>query len=176
MTRTKVPRLLIACLTAGLGLALAGCSGAGHPNGDPSPGSVRAQALPVWQEFTTCVRQHGAADVPDPQVDENGQASWPGLSQAQMHVAQQRTGGACDTILQKLPASAQPGHPITGAELATLRRFAQCIRDHGLPDFPDPDTEGIFSMPPRINAGGKSLLHNPMDACRDIYDGSIRTG
>jgi hypothetical protein len=176
MTRPKFSRLLIAGLTAGLGLALAGCSGAGHPNGDPSPGSVRAQALPVWREFTACVRGHGVANVPDPQVDENGQATWPGLSQAQIEVARQQVGGACDAILQKLPAAAQPGGQITEQELATLRRFAQCMRDHGLPDFPDPNSDGIFTMPPRINAGGKSLLRPATEACKDVYNGSFRTG
>lgn len=176
MTRRRHSRLLIAGLTAGLGLALAGCSGAGHPNDDPSPGSVRAQALPVWREFTTCVRSHGAANMPDPQVDENGRASWPGLTQAQIDVARQQVGDACDVILHKLPAAAQPGGAITEQELATLRRFAQCIRDHGVADFPDPNSDGVFTMPPRITAGGKSLLRPPMDACKDVYNGSIRTG
>jgi hypothetical protein len=176
MNRPKNSRLLIACLTAGLGLALASCSGAGHPNQDPSPGSARALALPVWREFTSCVRSHGVANVPDPQVDDNGQATWPGLSQAQIEVAQQQVGGACDAILQKLPAAAQPGGQITEQELATLRRFAHCMRDHGLPDFPDPNSEGIFTMPPRINAGGKAMLGPVMEACKDVYNGSIRTG
>jgi len=50
------------------------------------------------------------------------------------------------------------------------------MRDHGLPDFPDPNSEGIFTMPPRINAGGKSLLRPATEACKDVYNGSIRTG
>lgn len=176
MTTTKHPRFLILGLAASMGLALASCSGAGHPNGDPSPGSIRAQALPVWRDFTACVRSHGVANVPDPQVDDHGRATWPGLSQAQIDVAKQQVGGACDAILQNLPAAAQPGDRISDQELATLRRFAQCMRDHGLPDFPDPNSDGIFTMPARINAGGKALLKPAGDACKDVYDGSIRTG
>lgn len=31
--------------------------------------------------------------------------------------------------------------PPTAAQLAQLTRFAQCIRQHGVPDFPDPDPQ-----------------------------------
>jgi hypothetical protein len=35
-------------------------------------------------------------------------------------------------------ATASPAGP-TAAQLAALTRYAQCLRGHGVPDFPDPD-------------------------------------
>jgi len=68
LTRTRISALLLA---AALAPALAACS-SGHA-ATPSSLSVRAQALPVWQEFAACLRSHGVPHVPDPQVDDNGQ-------------------------------------------------------------------------------------------------------
>lgn len=179
MTRYRLLPLVLATsgLLAASGLALTACSGAARPNGTPASSSVRDQALPVWREFAACVRSHGVPDVPDPQVDEAGQATWPGRDDAQIQQAAQVVAGACDAILQKLPPQAQPhSHDQIGAaELATLRRWAQCMRDHGLPDWPDPNADGTFTLPQRIVAGGKPLFHPAQDACKDVYNGSFRT-
>jgi hypothetical protein len=44
--------------------------------------------------------------------------------------------------------------------------FAQCMRDNGVPDFPDPDPDGGFS-----SAAGKldeADAQKALDACRDL--------
>lgn len=33
---------------------------------------------------------------------------------------------------------------------AAMQRFAQCMRDHGVSDWPDPDAEGYFHFPPEL--------------------------
>lgn len=172
MTKLRTCVLLLA---AALAPAVAGCS-SGHSN--TSSQSVRAQALPVWQEFANCLRSHGAPHVPDPQVDDNGQATWPGLSDAEQRQEQQIVGDACDSILRKLPPQAQPhsNNQIANQDLATLRRWAQCMRQNGLSDFPDPNSDGVFTLPDRYRAGGKAMLQPAQDACKDIYNGPFRTG
>jgi hypothetical protein len=171
MTRTRLFGLL---LLAALTPPLAACSSG--PTTPPQ--SARAQALRVWQEFASCLRSHGATHVPDPQVDDNGQATWPGLSEAEQQQEQQIVGDACDPILQKLPPQAQPhaNNQIANQDLATLRRWAQCMRQNGLPDFPDPSSDGVFSLPDRYRSGGKAVLQPAETACRDIYNGPMRTG
>jgi len=49
---------------------------------------------------------------------------------------------ACASILQSL--NLHPGQRADPARIAALTRFAQCIRQHGLADFPDPDPSGNF--------------------------------
>src|SRR5262249_15144082 len=60
------------------------------------------------------------------------------------------------------------GERSSGQQSAALR-FAQCIRDHGVPDFPDPgpnqplvDTNRI---PSSNTSGGLSILNAAMDKC-----------
>ena len=173
LTRTRISALLLA---AALAPALAACS-SGHATTPSSP-SVRAQALPVWQEFAGCLRSHGAPHVPDPQVGDNGQATWPGVSEAERQQEQQIVGDACDPILRRLPPQAQAhaNNPIANQDLATLRRWAQCMRLNGLPDFPDPGSDGVFSLPDRYRLGGKALLQPAQAACKSVYNGPIRTG
>jgi hypothetical protein len=40
--------------------------------------------------------------------------------------------------------------PRSGTTL-TAEQFSQCMRTHGVPDFPDPNAQGGFSLPPGTN-------------------------
>jgi hypothetical protein len=53
--------------------------------------------------------------------------------------------GACESILQRLPASALQ-KPASAADLQHLRQFANCIRQHGIPNWPDPRPDGTFPL------------------------------
>ncbi len=58
--------------------------------------------------------------------------------------------------------------PASGQERA--RKFAQCVRDNGVPDFPDPDAEG------RFRGAGHEQQDNPKfraeeEACRQKLPG-----
>jgi hypothetical protein len=37
----------------------------------------------------------------------------------------------------------------TPVQIAERRRFAECVRQHGVPDFPDPDANGFIRIPRR---------------------------
>lgn len=63
------------------------------------------------------------------------------------------------------------GHERSPDQQAAALDFAQCMRDHGVRDFPDPsprdplvDTTKILSA---SRAGGMDKLHAAMNACRD---------
>src|SRR5215469_1816674 len=55
--------------------ALAGCGTAGSAAGTPGL-TVQQQARTVWLHYARCVREHGAPNFPDPQVDSQGRASF----------------------------------------------------------------------------------------------------
>lgn len=51
------------------------------------------------------------------------------------------------------------------------RAFAQCIRDNGIPDFPDPDGENGF-RDAMMNSGiDRDKLRTAMEACQDLRPG-----
>jgi len=148
MTRILPLQLLIAAT-----LSLATACGAGSASAAPvahagsgssaAPGGSGSAQLSgtdrqrLWLQFASCLRQHGA-DEPDPSFDSNGNPQWA----LNIKSVPQATQQACATILQSL--NLHPGQRADPARIAALTRFAQCIRQHGIANFPDPDGSGNF--------------------------------
>lgn len=110
------------------------------PSASPSSGSAQLSATDrqgLWLQFANCLRQHGA-DEPDPSFDSNGNPQWAVNIKGLPEPAQQ----ACAPILQSL--NLRSGQRADPARIAALTRFAQCVRQHGLAAFPDPDSSGNF--------------------------------
>ena len=131
--------------------ALAGCtSGTG---GSAAPPATASDPPSVWREFVACARSHGQANMPDAIVDDTGRATFPDVAGFESKSALEAVRQDCGAILEKLPPNANPlGRPVmTPERLEAERRYAQCIRDQGLTDFPDPDSNGETNLPPRYN-------------------------
>ncbi len=63
----------------------------------------------------------------------------------------------------------------TAADIEAYRRYARCVREHGVPEFPDPDpATGDFAMDDDL---GRRVKENPAmrtatEACRSLLPGS----
>lgn len=82
---------------------------------------------------------------------------------------------ACAPILRQLPASAQKGGSLTSQDRAHLVRFAQCMRQHGVPEWPDPNAHGSFPVA-GTPLGGQlksSRVLDAQQACRQYWSGAI---
>ena len=86
--------------------------------------------------YTQCMRSHGVPAYPDPDSSGNLPKITPdkeaqlGVSLSQFNAA----GTACQALWPyQAPTPAQQRQ-----ELADDLKFAQCMRSHGLPTFPDP--------------------------------------
>jgi hypothetical protein len=157
-------------------LALTGCgaggSGAGGSGGTGQAQSVQQQSRAVWLRFARCARSHGAPDFPDPNLNSQGQASFPNEGQVKQETSQVQ--GACGAILRQLPAAAR-NSSVTAAQLRQLKAFAHCLRSHGMPTWPDPKPDGTFPIVGTpLAAGGKTPAFISADqACRNVYPGGI---
>jgi hypothetical protein len=47
--------------------------------------------------------------------------------------------------------------------MTKLRTFAKCIREHGVPNFPDPDEDGNFDLPDGMD---DAALRDAQTACK----------
>jgi hypothetical protein len=103
----------------------------------------------IWHELVACARAHGDPSLPDPTIDSQGQAHFPpGTPQPS-----QATTQACQSIFNRLPATVRnSGAPDIQMEI----KFAQCMRQHGLTDWPDPNANGDFPLPPDLQTTSKS--------------------
>jgi hypothetical protein len=144
----------------------AGCGGG---SGDPAGGASATStpdAVSSLREVARCYREHGYPSFPDPTQDEHGNWNFPESAD------DVPTPPACrDLAMQAKREMASSrvdpkGKPVSAADMAKLREFARCMREHGLADWPDPDADGAFPLPSRLRPPqGESLTKSAEQAC-----------
>jgi hypothetical protein len=158
-----------AAVGIGLGVVLllaglAGCSASGGSAGATTTTGGQQAAAAVWRELVACARANGMPNLPDPQIDSSGRADFPdGTPEPPAGVRR-----ACQSIYDRLPASARGDEERPPADMQALLRFARCMREQGVADFPDPDAQGNF----RAQAGAISpkspRFQRALQACRQL--------
>jgi hypothetical protein len=143
-------------------VGLAGCSAAGGSQAATTTTSGQQDAAAVWQELVACARANGMPNLPDPQIDSNGQAHFPnGLPKPPESVRR-----ACQSIYDRLPASVREDTKRPPTDIQALLRFARCMRQHGIADFPDPKADGTFPLTGTSAGRGKTpRIVGAMQAC-----------
>jgi hypothetical protein len=131
--------MLIVTIAAAL-LALAACGGS-----NAAPHAASAQLGAAWHRYAQCVRDHGVANEPDPTVDDHGHVTFPNSAPRVPDAVVQ----ACSPDLDGIPTQ-----PPAAVDVAARIRFAQCMRQQGISDFPDPDAQGRFNLPQSLDQGG----------------------
>ena len=155
-----------AIATTVLALLAVACSGSNSP-GAADGGSPGNSALANAVPYSSCVRSHGVPNYPDPGSDGDlpkGSAQAFGVSNSQYQAAQRACRhllpnsdtGFTATLTQCLETGDCPPATVQRA-LAEGLRFARCMRDHGVPNWPDPtvDSMGRPSFP--VTAAGISV-------------------
>jgi hypothetical protein len=114
-------------------------------------------------KFAECIRAHGVSDFPDP--NEKNQFEY-GVSVSPAVWTKATT--ACKDLQ---PPGTLSGKRTPKQQSAALR-FAQCVRDHGVKDFPDPvngepliDT---YKIPSSNKPGGMAILNAATQKCGNV--------
>lgn len=76
----------------------------------------------------------------------------------------------CVVITSLAPAKAAQQAPADSTDAAVA--YAQCVRDHGYAEFPDPQPDGGFKF--LIVPGGVARFKSATDACRDLVPSGMR--
>jgi hypothetical protein len=162
---------LLAVALAVAGVLVAGCSGgpadpgvAGVSSATASPSqsatvSGEAEAL----QYAACMRSHGVPDFPDPTV-QNGSVGFSitaGDGVDQNSPQYQSARQACSSLRGGGTANSGSGN------LAKELKFAQCMRSHGVPDFPDPNKNGGFSGTSTVNPSSPTF-QNAQSTCMQL--------
>jgi hypothetical protein len=161
----RIPRATVAIFaTVGLALLAAACgSTSGHHvarSGSSSSQSGRGQAL----AYARCMRTHGVASYPDPNSNgdlSKGGAEAFGVSASQYQTAEQDCGrllpaGGSASLTQCLMTGDCPQSVVQPA-MAEGLKFAQCMRSHGVSDWPDPAIDSIGRPSFRVTRAGISI-------------------
>jgi hypothetical protein len=107
-------------------VALSACGSSG-PSSSAGTGSGNALAI----KFAECMRSHGVPNFPDP----GKPAAGPGSGIDPQSPAFQSSAQKCD----KLTNNPQPkGTPASASQRRAALANSECMRKHGVPNFPDP--------------------------------------
>lgn len=151
----------VGCVVAAAAL-LAGCGGSSNGGNAGSATTSSRSSASAGLKMAQCMRANGVPSFPDPgsngagavgiQRASNGDVTVGGVS-----VAQSTLQAAFRKCQKDLPQ----GPPLSSAQIASLRqgalKMAQCMRAHGVTNFPDPQITtgpGGRGIGIRIGAGG----------------------
>jgi hypothetical protein len=115
-------------------------------------------------KFTECMRENGVGDFPDP----NASGEFPSFGISVSPAEWKKALGACKELQPPGSLSAK----LSPKQLSAALKFAQCMRENGVKDFPDPvngqpliDTTRI---PSANRPGGMTILNAAGQKCRDL--------
>lgn len=175
--------------TAAVILALAGCGGdgeapqvaaAGTPGARPaqsaSSGGAVARYVEAQRQWVGCLREQGF-DLPDPDAKGLVDLRAPGApkkADPKWTAAQL----SCAKYAVEVPAELEEKVVWTAEEIRHRRAYAGCMRDNGVPDFPDPGPDGNW---PRETGSGPmsdqqvAASFRAGQICNPVLDGKPST-
>jgi hypothetical protein len=156
-----------------------------HVNFGSSGGARSSASPPTYAQelaLAQCMRGHGVPDFPDPSASggytltSNGSLEGNGEAVSIESSQVQAAYGDCRHLLPGGPSIAQLEQDVQQEqqrqeqELPAMLKYSQCVRGHGVPDFPDPAQNG---QSPRPDAGGAVNLDSPqvqaaLSACQHL--------
>ena len=170
-------RFATGALAVGCAAVIAACGSSSSPNSAQT--GTNASHAALLTKFSACMRSHGVPDFPDPSTSQNGDNSF-GIDGYNFNLpsnlrlqspAYEDADKQCRSLIGG--GSSTPRNP---AVLAKAREAAiaqaQCMREHGVPNFPDPTVSssggGIVSKSgaPGINPRSPAFQHAQQDCQR----------
>ncbi|OBB20764.1 hypothetical protein A5761_04520 [Mycolicibacterium setense] len=158
-TRRPLVTLALAAVIGSAGIAIAV-----HAGADPA-GQERAV------KYSECMRANGVADFPNPDTD--GQFPYGGIS-----VSKVTWQTAVDACADLEPPGWSAGAGRTPAQQDSALKFARCVREHGVPDFPDPATArdpliDTSKMRGDVSADSIPELKPAVAACNSFFTAAL---
>ena len=150
----------------------AGCGGDDDDGGAASGGSSAASGAGSDEavQYSECMRKNGVPNFPDPENGRLTLRAGPGSGidpdSPEFKAAQE----ACQDLA---PQGGQAGGGQNDAMQAQVLEFAKCMRENGVPDFPDPDfsSGGVRLRLPKGVDQSSSQFRSAQQACQDILSG-----
>lgn len=159
----------IALLAAACGSSSSSAASAGAAA--PAGESIYQHAV----SFTQCMRSHGEPAYPDPTREAHGAVAFkitPASGISTNSAQYQSAYKAC----QKLLPTGRVGIPpaLLQKEMSALLKHSQCMRSHGISNFPDPVSNGKgISIPPMSGVDpGSQQFQSAQQACQSFMPGA----
>jgi hypothetical protein len=160
-------------------LALVALIGAGC--GSAESGSTNTSKTATNREkamrFAECMRDNGVTEFPDPNAA--GELTIDGIANRSSLDTNTAAFKQAISACRDLEPPGFTGHTRSAQQQKHALEFAQCMRDNGVKDFPDPTRDGPLIDTTRIpSAAGRGARSIPgfqaaMQKCTAIYSGEL---
>jgi hypothetical protein len=167
---SSTPRPLVSLSMIALAIVTlisAGCSNAPAATAAGSDGGNASAPREQAVKFAECMRSNGVRDFPDP--DASGTFTIETIANGTSIDTNSPAFRQAITACKDLEPAGFTGAGRTPEQQQAALKFAQCIRDNGVKDFPDPaltdplvDTNRI---PSSATSSGMSILNAAMKKC-----------
>jgi hypothetical protein len=127
-------------------------------------------------KFAECMRDNGVGEFPDP--DASGELTIDGvLNGSSLDPSTPAWKAAIAACKDLQPAGFTGDEEVTAEEQEARLEFAQCIRDNGVEDFPDPAEDAPMVntnlIPSSATEAGMTILNAAMQKCGDLAEQAI---
>lgn len=159
-------------------IALAACGSSNHQATVPSiagrghsepAGGASSSDLGAWRAAVACARAHGMPNLPDPVLGSDGQVTLQGAGKLPTPIPAVQS--ACASQLRAIEASGSSDPVESVSDVHALLRVAACMRTHGYPAWPDPNSRGEFHVSSAA-AGTPAKMNRAVSACNSLFPAS----
>jgi hypothetical protein len=155
--------IAVVALIAGCGSSAPAQTGAGSTNNT----TANAQKA---VKFAKCMRSNGVNQFPDP--DASGKLTIDAVANGSSLDTSSPAFKQAVSACKHLEPAGFMGSKRTSRQQQAGLKFAQCIREAGVPDFPDPTPNSPLvdtnRIPSANRPGGMSILNAAMNKCGDL--------
>jgi hypothetical protein len=160
--------LAIVALSAGCSTAPAGTGTGSSAGSGDSDNAAQEQAV----KFAECMRDNGIKEFPDP--DAQGTFTIETIANGTSIDTNSAAFQRAITTCRDLEPPGFTGFARSPEQQQAALKFAQCIRDNGVKDFPDPALDDPLidtnRIPSTATEGGMSILHAAGQKCSGLAE------
>jgi hypothetical protein len=167
--------VLVSVISVGCSSAPKASGGSTATGGSSSSGGTSTRDKAV--KFAECMRQNGISGFPDP--DASGSLTVDAIANGSGIDTESAAWKAALGACQSLQPAGFTGTGRTAKQQKAALKFAQCVRDNGVKDFPDPTPDSPLidtTRIPSVQNGDLTALNAAMRSCSNFATDSGATG
>jgi hypothetical protein len=157
--------IALAALISACGSSAPAATGSRSSDGGSSPAGHEKAV-----KFAACMRRNGVRQFPDPSA--SGRLTIDAVANGSSLDTSTPAFNQAISACKSLEPAGFTGTKRSSQQQQAALKFAQCIRNNGVPDFPDPIPNGPLvdtnRIPSTANPGGMSALNAAMQKCGDV--------
>jgi hypothetical protein len=176
MSRKRRPLAALALIAMVALISACGSSAPAGTSTGSSAGNNTAANAQKAVKFAECMRSHGVSAFPDPSA--SGKLTIDGIVNGSSLDPNAPAFKQAISACKNLEPAGFTGGKRSHLQQSAALKFAQCIRENGVSDFPDPvngqplvDTNRI---PSAATSSGMSILNSAMHKCSDLGAAAMR--